>query len=191
MEYVHGKLLGLDNGTITITILCLMVGSIAGWYRDVIAMLTVYNLNAKMQTDLWTKNIEISEEIGFGLVITLTDGNEVNHKFFKNIVGDNILQDYIRNPFNFSRYMFIAFDPVHLFECFYTNFLIKKRFVFPDLEYHDKLLEARFVDIQPLYQMELSKLSPTNIEKTNVLLADSLFHESTIDALRYNRGRVR
>ena len=48
-----------------------------------------------------------------------------------------------------------------------------------------------------MYEMELEKplrkayrlsdkvLSPSNIEKTNVFLADSLFHESTINGLRY------
>ena len=88
-EYVHSN-----------CFLCLMVRSIAGLYCDVIAMLTVSNLNVKMQTDLWTKNIEILEEIGCDVVITLSDGNG-NHKFFKNI-GGKILQDYIRNPLNFS-----------------------------------------------------------------------------------------
>ena len=54
-----------------------------------------------------------------------------------------------------------------------------------------------FLHIEQLYNLELGKpvkmayklsdkvLHPTNIEKTNVLLADSLFHESTIAALRF------
>ena len=93
--------------------------------------------------------------------------------------------------------MFFGFDPVHLFKCFYMNFINRKVFIFPKFDQKDLLLEARFADLKILYEMELGKplrkayklsdkvLSPTNIERTNVMLADSVFHESTINALRY------
>ena len=50
-----------------------MIRSVDGSYRDVIAMLPVSNLNAKLQRDLFFRNIEILEKLGFDVVVTLTD----------------------------------------------------------------------------------------------------------------------
>ena len=68
--------------------------------------------------------------------------------------------------------------------------------MFPKFDQFNLLLVARFADLKLLYDIELGKplrkayklsdkiLSPTNIEKTNVMLVDGLFHESTINAIR-------
>ena len=49
-------------------------------------MYPITNLNAKLQKEVWLKNVQILEDLGFEVVVvTLTDGNEVNHKFFKDI----------------------------------------------------------------------------------------------------------
>ena len=197
VEYVNGKFYGVENGHLTKTILCLMIRSVGGSYRDVIAMFPVSNLNAKLQQDLWFSNINILETLGFDVVVTLTDGNEINSKFYKEIIVSKTLKDSIKNPFNDSRLIFLGFDSVHIFKCFYNNFVTRKLFVFPKFDQFNLLLEARFADLKLLYDIELGKplrkayklsdkiLSPTNIEKTNVMLADGLFHESTINALRH------
>ena len=174
-----------------------MIRSIAGSYRDFIAMCPITNLNAKLQKEIWFKNVKILEDLVFEVLVTLTDGNEVNHRFFKEILMSNILQGSMQTPFNTCRLMFFGFDPVHLFKCFYMNFINRKVFIFPKFDQNDLLLEARFADLKILYEMELGKplrkayklsdkvLSPTNIERTNIMLADSVFHESTINALRF------
>ena len=63
-----------------------------------------------------------------------------------------------------------------------------------------KVLTPNFSHIQKLYHIELDKrpkmghkltekvLHPKVIEKSNVKLADSLFHESTMNALMYYAG---
>ena len=102
VEYANGKFYGME------TLICLMIRSIAGSYRDIIAMCPITNLNAKLQKEIWFKNVKILEDLVFEVLVTLTDGNEVNHKFFKEILMSNILQD----PFNTSRLMFFGFDPV-------------------------------------------------------------------------------
>ena len=197
VEYVNGKFYGVENGHLTKTNLCLMIRSVGGSYRDVIAMFPVSNLNAKLQQDLWFRNINILETLGFDVVVTLTDGNEINSKFYKEIIVSKTLKDSIKNPFNDSRLIFLGFDSVHIFKCFYNNFVTRKLFVLPKFDQFNLLLVARFADLKLLYYIELGKplrkayklsdkiLSPTNIEKTNVMLADGLFHESTINALRY------
>ena len=77
--------------------------------------------------------------------------------------------------------------------------------MFPKFDQFNLLLVARFADLKLLYDIELGKplrkaynlsdkiLSPTNIEKTNVMLADGLFHESTINAtsLLWQERRLR
>ena len=77
---------------------------------------------------MWMKNVEILEDIGFDVVVTLTDGNEVNHKFFKSLTADKAFRDSIQNPFNLHRLIYMAFDPVHLFKCFYTNLQSRQTF---------------------------------------------------------------
>ena len=62
-----------------------MIRSVGGSYRGIIAVFPVSNLNAKLQRDLWFRNIEILEKLGFDVVVTLTDGNEIKSKFFKEI----------------------------------------------------------------------------------------------------------
>ena len=67
-----------------------MIRSIVGSYRDIIAMCPVTNLNAELQKEMWMKNVKILEGLGFEVVVTLTDGNEVNHKFFKDILMSKV-----------------------------------------------------------------------------------------------------
>ena len=204
VEYVNGKFYGVENGPLTKTILCLMIRSVGGSYCDVIAMFPVSNLNAKHQRDLWFRNIEILENQGFDVVVILTDGNEIHSKFFKEITVSKTLKDSIKNPFNDSRFIFLCFDSVHIFKCFYNKFVTRKLFVFPKFDQFNVLLEARFADLKLLYDIELGKplrkayklsdkiLAPTNIEKANVMLTDGLFYESTqCPSLLRKEGRLR
>ena len=147
----------METGGLTKTLLCLMVRAITRSYRDIITMCPITNLNAKLQKEIWFKNVKILEDLVFEVLVTLTGGNEVNHKFFKEILMSNILQDSMQTPFNTSRLMFFGFDPVHLFKCFYTNFINRKVFIFPKFDQKDLLLEARFADLKILYEMELGK----------------------------------
>ena len=80
VDYVGGKFYGMENGEITTLLLCLMIRSVAGRYRDLICKLPVSKLNSSLQK-VWFKNVEVLEELGFDVVVTLTDGNEVNHKY--------------------------------------------------------------------------------------------------------------
>ena len=69
--------------------------------------------------------------------------------------------------------------------------------MFPKFNERNIFLEARVTDIKMFYEMELGKplliayklsdkvLAPSNIEKTNVILADSLFHVATINGLQF------
>ena len=68
----------------------------------------------------------------------------------------------------------------------------------PSVDDQFKLITANFSHIRELYNLELGKpikmafkltdkvLRPSSLEKTNVKLADSCFHESTINAAYYS-----
>ena len=83
---------------------------------------------------------------------------------------------------------------MHLFKNFYNNFVNKNQFYCPDFSLLHRL-EPKFNDIVKLHDIELGKsvkfayklndkcLRPAPIERCNVSLAASVFHESTINAL--------
>ena len=70
--------------------------------------------------------------------------------------------------------------------------------------FSDKNLEfaAKLEDIEDIYNSELSKpakmayklfakrLKPSSIDKTNVMQADSLFHDSTIAAMKLQKSHL-
>ena len=73
VQYMHGKLYDSDSETVTKTLLCVMIRSVAGKYRD--AMLPCSNLEGKKQYDIWKNILPILCEIGFNPIITMADGN--------------------------------------------------------------------------------------------------------------------
>ena len=101
---------------------------------------------------------------------------------------------WIPNPLDPGNRIFLFFDPTYLFKNFDSNFINKKYYECPDFD--GKTLKPDMQHIPNVYNLELGKapkiahrlsdkvLNPAIIEKTNVSLADSLFHESTIAALR-------
>ena len=198
VQYVNGKFYGNENENISKTVLCIMVNSIAGKYRYVIAMIPCSSLNADKQYGIYSKLLPGLCEIGFDPVATITDGNHVDHKFFKDFVCSGTLNLWVSNPCNqLIDKMFLLFDPVHIFKCFFTNFLNKEVFICPSFTLENEFLSGNFAHIRELYELELGKpikmayrlsdrvLNPASIERTNVSLADACFHESTINALKY------
>ena len=198
VQYSHGRFYGNENGEITETLLCFMIKSVAGKYRDVVAMIPISNLTADKQYTAWYNTASALTEIGFDIGLTMMDGNNVNHTFFSKICGNmrKALKTSIDSPFSGSK-MFVGFDPIHLFKCFYTNFMTKKFFKCPSYAEGNEELRASFAHLKQLYNIEFGKsvrmtyklsdktLNPKSIERSNVALADSCFHESTINALNY------
>ena len=109
VQYSHGRFYGNENGEITETLLCFMIKSVAGKYRDVVAMIPISNLTADKQYTAWYTTASALTEIGFDIVLTMTDGNNVNHTFFSKICGKmrKALKTSIDSPFSGSK-MFVA-----------------------------------------------------------------------------------
>ena len=77
--------------------------------------------------------------------------------------------------------LYLTFDPVHPFKCFYNNFLSRELFICPSFV-GEIMLQASFGHIKQLYDLELGMplkkayklcdkvLHPATIEQTNVHL---------------------
>ena len=198
VQYSNGRFFGAENNEITKTLLCVMVKSVCGKYRDVVSMTPISNINADNLYTVWENCITVLSEIGFVVVITMTDGHKSNEKLFKKILrGKEFL--FIEHPYFPGHKIFIAYDPTHLFKNFYNNFMMYDVFLYPNFQdivefgTTEKILQANFGHIRQLHVLEFGKpvkmgyklndkvLNPCSLEKTSVKLADSLFHESTIN----------
>ena len=100
VQYVNGKIYDIENGEITKTLLCVMVKSVAGNYRDVISMNPIFNINAEKLQKIWQNIVKMLSNIGFDLVVAITDGHEANRKFFRSISANESMEIFIRNHFN-------------------------------------------------------------------------------------------
>lgn len=65
VEYVGGKLYGLEDGKPVKTVLAFMIKSIAGQYIDVVALFPITRLDASVLMTQYTKVLETLTEVGF------------------------------------------------------------------------------------------------------------------------------
>ncbi|CAG9762615.1 unnamed protein product [Ceutorhynchus assimilis] len=104
------------------------------------------------------------------------------------------------NPDFENEKIFLAYDFVHIFKNIYFNWLNLKNyentFIYPDFNDFSISKKASFAHIRQLYKKELAHVAkkayklndktvfPNNLERQNVNLADNVFHDSTIAALK-------
>ena len=162
VQYCNGKFYGLENGKATKTILGIMIKSVAGSYRDMLCLSPIYNLNAKKLEKVWQNEVRVVSDIGFDVVLTMTDGHQSNLTFFNNIVSGLNLEKHrmmINNPFSTNQVSFLSFDTVHIFKNFYNNFFNYKVLDCPEFPFKEDCLclQARFSDLNDLYDLELCK----------------------------------
>lgn len=197
VEYSGGKIMGItSSGDVASTILCFMIRSIAGGYKDVIALYPITSLTAENQFKCYKEVMTILRQIPFNVVAISVDNATVNRKFFtqflcKGKLSSHIIDEETQQP------IYLIFDPVHGLKNLYNNFQTRKIFKCPPHEMFPKGLAANFHHIRELYEKEFgcllkkahklssSTINPKSIEKTSVKLAVSVFTESTRDALNY------
>ena len=124
VQYANGKIYGLDeNGELTKTLLCVMVKSICGKYRDVICMSPISKLSAEKIHTIWTNCLKLVTNVRFDTVVTITDGLEANMKFITQLTGSNSHPEYVFNPFSPEKRVYLMNDTVHLLKNIYGNLL--------------------------------------------------------------------
>ena len=207
VQYSAGKFFGNENNSITKTLLCIMIKSIAGGYRDVIAMSPIDEISAEKIHTIWSDAVKkLTSNLGFNVCATTADNHKSNMKHFKKLLCPGELESCIVNPFDSSKKIFLLFDPTHILKCISNNFRNKECFVCPSYKQTVERFEdshptanfyPNFAHVKELQNIEIDKpvkiahkisdkvINPLALEKTNVSLADALFDESTINGLLF------
>ena len=196
MEYIGGQFFGMKDGKSIKTLLVFMIKSVAGAYMDVVAHYPVSNLDSNMLEEAAKEVMKTLHEIGFEALILSLDNAAPNRKFYTELCKGQISPS-ILHPMESESRLFLAFDSVHNLKNCYNNFVNKRNFKCPDWDNFSKVIAPSFSHIEELYRIERGKpvklahkltdkmLHPSAIEKTNVSLADGVFHDSTIHAMKF------
>lgn len=199
VEFSSGKFFGFEDGHLTKTLLGVMISSVAGSFKDMVALVPVTKMDSNFIHSTLEKTLEILKEADFRVVSILADGHSVNRKLFTHNLGGGEMKTTFVNPYDAETPIHLIFDPTHLFKNLYTNLLNKGEFNCPPFEGQN--VTPCFNHVKELYELELTKpvkishkliqkvLTPRPIERTNVMLADRFFHESTIAGLEFYSGR--
>ena len=89
VQYMNGKFYGLENGTLTKSLLCTMIKSVAGSYRDTVSMSPISNINCDKIYNIWGNLVKVLSDIGFNAVITMSD-QPSNVSFFQKVIGKSL-----------------------------------------------------------------------------------------------------
>lgn len=194
IDYKDGAFVGLaaDSGEPAKTILCFMIKSLSSKYSDIVAAIPTHRL---VMNDLKKSCLQILEVVmkaGFNVIALCCDNHPVNRSFYNDLsCGD--INAPCSNPCDPDKKLFLLLDPIHTIKNVYNLFQKRCVFDFPK----DQFSNVNFSHVKDMYNLE-SEMSlrkahkltsvvfnPTNIQRTSAKLAFSLFHESTVAALRY------
>lgn len=197
-EMSGGKIYGITgSGEVAQTALCFMVKSMSSGYRDVVGIYPVKGLNAETLFKCYRETMTLVHNVGFKVVALIVDNASCNRKFFEHYLCGGEMKLKILSEWT-NDDLFLLFDPTHNVKNLYNNFQSRKIFVCPPITTDESNeFTPNFGDIRDVYNVEMSKplriahklslnvLNPKSIEKTSMKYASAIFHESTINGLRY------
>nr|CAI5817947.1 unnamed protein product [Callosobruchus analis] len=139
--YVNGKIEGFASSgsevSPTTTIQAFMVSSIFSNYKDIVSLFPVCTLKHSLLHELTLKILKVLSNLGFHVLVIISDNNAVNRKMFEMLCGGKIC-NYFSNPFskNYQK-VFVLFDTVHIFKSIINNWFNQKdnyqTLFFPDI----------------------------------------------------------
>jgi len=205
VEYVGGEVQGLTpDGSVASTLLCFMIKSVVGKYKDLVGIYPMSKLTAVKQYECYVEVMTLLRSVSLNTVAISVDNATTNRKFFIDCLCDGNLQTHIIDSVT-GQPIYLIFDPVHDIKNVYNNFQARKKFECPELKMNlTNGCVAQFQHIVDLFNLEANMcpkkahrltpaaLEPKSIEKTSVKLAVSVFSESTRDALQFyatNEGK--
>lgn len=201
ISYGANEIFGTASNSLNVdyasTVQAFMIKSILSKNKDIAALFPVKNLDASFLLDATMKVLKLLSEVGFEVVAIISDNNKVNVKLFKHL-GKGVVTNFITNPFDESKKIFLLYDTVHILKNIRNNWLNEKSktFIYPSFTDHYNILSSNFRDIVNIYEYEKKVLVkqapnltfkvcyPNNLERQNVKLALSVFHEKTIAAIK-------
>ena len=117
----------MENNAIVKTLLCVMIKSVAGNYKDVVSITCLVNINADILHKVWLNVVKVVTELKFDITVTMTDGHSSNVKFFKEKLCGGFMKMWVPNPLSPGNRIFLLLDPTHLFK----NIFFYLRIFFP------------------------------------------------------------
>jgi hypothetical protein len=211
VEFNGGAFPGYCQGGSAKTILCFMISSVCGSYRDVVSIIPTIKLTTDTLHCHFTEVLRFVEDVGFSVVAVCLDNHPVNRSFYIKNLCNGELKVSIPHPCRPSSPLFLLFDMTHNIKNVFNNHERRKIFVCPSppvslttslllpKNYTDTIssFTADFNHVQQLYLLEADKpvkaahklnkncFNPKSIEKTSVKFSIAWFHESTYNALLY------
>ena len=128
IEYSGGEIQGLtSDGSVASTLLCFMIKSDAGKYKDLVAMYPMSNLTATIQHKCFKEVMDLLHSTAFTVVAVSVDNASTNRKFLIDCLCEGNLRTYITDQVT-GQPIFLIFDPVHDLKNVYNNFQRRKVF---------------------------------------------------------------
>lgn len=195
LSLVGGSFFGEKEGTLTKTLLCAHVNSIAGSYQDMIAMEPIKNASVENMKILFNTCHDILTDINFDVHSLTLDNHRVNQSFIRHMGGEEF-------PVTIPRRVFVYYDPVHISKNMYYMLLNKTIIMLPWLptlkeeRKHNQVVTANMSHLRQLFAKDQGAIrsghklthkviSPSNLERQSVGLMAAAVNSSTVAALRF------
>ena len=125
VNFIGGNFDGLNEDGFTKTLLSVMLRSLCGKYRDMIAMIPTVSLKSEKMGKVFKQVLKGVTEIGFTVCATVVDGCRVNKKFYAEFCGSKVteLPTFIENPYKRENKTSPLYDTTHIF-----TYLVFKEF---------------------------------------------------------------
>jgi len=134
VEYSCSEVQGLTrDGNIASTLLCFMVKSLAGKYKDIVAIYPMDRLTAEKQHQCYTEVMAMLHSTDLNVVAVSVNNAATNRKFFSDHLCGGTLTTQIIDTVT-GQPLFLLFDPVHTIKNVYNNFQCRKVFECPTVE---------------------------------------------------------
>jgi len=113
VEYSRDEVQGLTaDGSVASTLLCFMIQSLAGKYKDLVAIYPTAKLTASKLHDCYQKVVTLMKAVGFNVVAVSVDNATTNRKFFIDFLCDGTPRTSVVDSIT-GQPVFLIFDPVH------------------------------------------------------------------------------
>lgn len=132
VELAGGKVYGHSSDTVTKTLFCIHINSVAGKYEDMVSMTPVPHVKTEDIRVAFKKVLQGLTEIGF-IVVSVTTDNHRTNQSWHNSLGDNGQHpEYIINPYSEEESkIFTIYDTVHIFKNIFYGLLNHKTLLVP------------------------------------------------------------
>ena len=112
-EYSAGEIYGLaSDGRIASTLLCFMVKSVGGKYKDLVGIYPMSSLTAVKQNDCYKEVMLTLQSVSLNVVAISVDNASINRKFYTEYLCDGVLKTHVIDSVT-GQPIFLIFDPVH------------------------------------------------------------------------------